>query len=476
MGTSERPPDNQWRKQWEEQKRQLEKELERALRENERLWKENERLREQLEAALRAAKRQAAPHSRGQPKAHPQKPGRKAGRDYGRQACRAKPRRVDEQIAVPLPPRCLHCGGAVEFQRTERQYQEEIVRRTLVRRFDIAMGRCGSCGRRVQGRHRLQTSDAVGVGGVQLGPEALSLAAELNKRMGLSLGHTQQVLELGFRLRVSRAGLCRALARLAGQCAPTYQALLGAARQNPVNGMDETGWKVGGRLAWLHVAVSAGVTVYAILPGRGFEQSAALLGADYEGFLVHDGWAPYYKFERAWHQSCVAHLLRRCRDMAQVAYPVAAGFPLAVGAVLERGLLLRDRYEQAEISGHGLATAAGRLEALLDWLLEKPYRNQSNRRLAQHLWRERPWLFSFLHYPGLPATNNEAERAIRGFVIARKVWGGNRTWRGDRAQQILASVLRTCHQQQKDGLVCLVRLLRARSRLVLDIVPSSRSP
>jgi len=47
---------------------------------------------------------------------------------------------------------------------------------------------------------------------------------------------------------------------------------------------------VGGRLQWLHVAVSAQVTVYAILPGRGYEQSVMILGAKYAGFLVHDGW------------------------------------------------------------------------------------------------------------------------------------------------------------------------------------------
>jgi transposase len=57
-----------------------------------------------------------------------------------------------------------------------------------VRRFDIAVGHCCDCHRRVQGRHPLQTSNAVGVGNVQLGPEALTLAAILNKQMGLSSG------------------------------------------------------------------------------------------------------------------------------------------------------------------------------------------------------------------------------------------------------------------------------------------------
>src|SRR6266404_8168690 len=305
-------------------------EIDRLRKENERLQQEAERLRRELEAALRASKRQAAPHSRGNPKANPKRPGRKSGRGYGRQACRPIPSRVDEQVAVPLPESCPHCGGDVQPESCEAQYQEEIVRRTVVRRFDIAVGRCRQCQRRVQGRHPLQTSDAVGVGSVQLGPEALTLAAILNKQMGLSLGHTRQVLSYGYGLEVSRGGLYRALARMAGRAEPTYDGLVETARQAAVNGMDETGWKVGGRLQWLHVAVSAQVTVYAILPGRGYEQSVAILGAEYDGFLIHDGWAPYYRFALAFHQSCLAHLLKRCLEMAQIAPPAEAAFPLAV--------------------------------------------------------------------------------------------------------------------------------------------------
>ena len=451
----------------------LRKQREQLQKENERLRQETERLRRELEAALRASKRQAAPHSRGNPKANPKRPGRKPGRRYGQRACRPIPKRVDEQIAVPLPECCPHCGGGVERESCEAQYQEEIVRRTIVRRFDIAVGRCCDCHRRVQGRHPLQTSDAVGVGSVQLGPEALTLAAILNKQMGLSLGHTRQVLSYGFGLEVSRGGLYRALARMAGRAEPTYEGLVETARQARVNGMDETGWKVGGRLQWLHVAVSAEVTVYAILPGRGYEQAVAIVGAEYDGFLIHDGWAPYYRFQLAFHQSCLAHLLKRCREMAQVASPAALAFPRAVENLLQTSLELRDRYERGEVSKRGLSIATGKLEAKLDRMLETSRRNPANRRLARHLEHELLWLFTFLHCPGLDATNNTAERAIRGMVIARKVWGGNRTWEGARTQQILVSVLRTCWQQGKDTFTRCVRLLRAPRAVILDIVPGA---
>jgi hypothetical protein len=66
--------------------------------------------------------------------------------------------------------------------------------------------------------------------------------------------------------------------------------------------------------------------------------------------------------------------------------------------------------------------------------------------------------------------------AILPAVVARKVWGGNRTWNGARTQQILASVLRTCRQQGKDGFAGIVELLRWPAPGILDIVPGGRSP
>ncbi len=465
MSAAERPS---W-EQLEAENRHLREQLERALQ-------EIERLRKALEEALRAGKRQAAPHSRGEPRPNPQKPGRKAGAHYGQQSCRAIPKRIDEKIRVALPERCDRCGGEVVGERVEPQYQEEIVRRTIVRRFDVEIGRCRCCGTRIQGRHRWQTSDALGAAAVQVGPEALSLAAHLNKQMGLSLGHTAQVLALGFNFQLSRGGLYRALERMANKAAPSYQGLVVAARQSLINRVDETGWRVGGRLQWMWVWVSEQATVYGVLAGRGFPEAASVLGADYAGWLLHDGLRCYYGFEKAFHQSCLNHLMRRCREMAQVAGGGAARFPLQVQSLLEKALALRDRYERREITLHGLWTATGQLESRLDRLLEKRYRCLSNVRLANHLRHEQPYVFTFLKCPGLDATNNAAERALRGVVIARKVWGGNRSWNGARVQQILGSVLRTCRQQGQDAFAPLVGLLRSPRQQILDIVPTCSSP
>ena len=113
------------------------------------------------------------------------------------------------------------------------------------------------------------------------------------------------------------------------------------------------------------------------------------------------------------------------------------------------------------LAGTSLKVATGRLEAALARLLDPCYRADENRRLANHLDREFPFLFAYLmKCPGLEATNYRAEPAIRPAAVIRTVWGGNRTAAGARTQEILMSVLRPSQQNDVDPLPLIADLLR----------------
>jgi transposase len=456
-------------------------ELERLQRENERLRREHERadrdrdryrrdrdqlrqkidrLEDDLDKARRALHRQAAPFSRGVPRRPPRRPGRKAGAAYGRKAHRPPPAHVDQSYDAPLPATCPDCGGALAVTGHATQHQEDLpIVRPIVRAFRIAIGHCTACQRRVQGRHPLQTSDALGAASTQLGPMAVTWAVILNKQFGVPLGKIARLFRECFDLRITCGGLVHAIRRAARQAEPTYDTLGATIRGSPVVTPDETGWKVDGRLHWLWAFVTPDTTVYRILRGRGFEEAAAVLGADFDGVLVRDGWAPYRRFDQAIHQTCLAHLLRRCRTL--MADHCEAHFAPRVQQVLQHALRVRDRYLAGQISAHGVAVARGHLHNHLNTLIDRPGSRRVAQKFAAHLAIEFPAIFTFLLEPAaIDATNWRAEHALRPAVVTRKVCGGNRSPRGAHTQEVLASVLRTIQQRDLDAAVILPELLR----------------
>ena len=189
---------------------------------------------------------------------------------------------------------------------------------------------------------------------------------------------------LGF--PVARSTLCRAMQRLAA-CQAHRDALVEALRASPVVYADETGWKQGGRRVWLWVFTNLRETVYEILPGRGFEQAASVLGKNYAGTLGVDGWAPYRCFKEATLQTCYNHLLHRCHELLETATRGAVRFPRLVKAILRHALALRDRRDAGEISPHGLRVAKGLLQAKMNRLLHGRFTNLANQRFAKHLRR-----------------------------------------------------------------------------------------
>jgi transposase len=189
--------------------------------------------------------------------------------------------------------------------------------------------------------------------------------------------------------------------------------------------------------------------------GRGFAQATNLVSADYTGVIVRDGWVVYNSYTKASHQTCTAHLLRRCHEMIEDLPAWARSTPRRVKDLLLEALDARD------LDAKGRAEAVLDIGERLDLLIEEPHPHEANRRLIKHLRHERHALFTFLTTDGVDATNWRGEQAVRPAVVNRKVWGGNRTDRGAATQGQVMTLLRTARLQGVDAIDLLVDLARA---------------
>jgi transposase len=415
--------------------------LRKRLAELEALVKE---LQSQLEAALRAGKRQAAPFSKGVPKPEPKAPGRKAGHPA---AQRPKPQKVDRVEDAPLPVRCPDCGGKVVEDKVEMQYQVDIPPvQPVVTQFNVHVGHCGDCQRRLQGRHPQQTSEALGAAAVQLGPRALTLAAEAKHELGVPYGKISRFFAGAFGLAVCRAAWARADQRLARRGAPVYLKLIEVLRQSRSVAVDETGWKVGGRLAWLWVFTDTALTVYLIDPTRAHEVVERVLGEAFAGVVQCDCFLAYDPLTYD-QQKCLQHLLRRCDALTESKSRRAVVFSRRVASLLRGAIHLKHRRQDQKISPAGFRIARGKLAAALDRLLAGPYTDPDNARLAKLLRKHRSRLLVFLDDDAVAPTNARAEQEIRPAVVVRKTSACNRSPAGAATHAILTSLIRTCRKQ-----------------------------
>lgn len=305
-----------------------------------------------------------------------------------------------------------------------------------------------------------------------LGPLAHALAGWLHVGLGVPMGKVAQILERLGGLKVTPGGLHSALHTTAGDAGSTYQALVAALPASQAVAADETGWRVAGERGWLWVYVGDGVTVYDIAKGRGYPDAARILGDDFSGVLERDGWAPYRKFTHAEHQTCTAHLLRRCRELIGDAVAGQAKVPHDLRRILLDALAVRD--EGLDDDAHDAAIAE--LAARIDRFCARQPAFAPNRWLVGHVRRERDHLLTFLTRPGVQATNWRAEQAIRPMVCNRKQWGGNASRRGADTTAVVGSVLTTARQQDHadpvEMLAEIRRTGRPPPRLDLPAAPS----
>ena len=129
-------------------------------------------------------------------------------------------------------------------------------------------------------------------------------------------------------------------------------------------------------------------------------------------------------------QKCLAHVLRSISEVVQTKRGRGRSFANRLSRLLREAMEFRQAYHRREATYH---------------LRDRPMSDADNWRLQNELgWHhDRGNLLRFLDDPSIEPTNNRAERALRGAVIARKVSHCSKNVGGADAFSAFTSVIRT---------------------------------
>lgn len=380
------------------------------------------------------------------------KPGRKAGHEP---ALRPMPRKIDQHQKVPLTtdgqskPICPRCRCRLEKLRRHKRIVEDLIRSTVKATcYHTQSGRCPHCRVRVESRAP-QQPPAASVPHGQLGIEALTTAAILRVRHRLPFRQIAQLLADLPGLAVSPGAIVKQIRRLARWLDGKYQELIGKMRASRQVHVDETGWRIDGKNAWLWAFTDPTFTLYHVDESRGGKVPLKLLGKSFDGTVIADFYSAYNRLQGP-KQRCLAHLMREVKDLKK-ADPAFADCPLSRKLLgwCREALRLKKRWDELEDAAYEMK--ASRLEDRLDQILgevspDHPAIHADARRLCKRLKRHRQEITAFLWERDLEGTNNAAERALRPAVVMRKITGGSRGSAGATAWAKLASLLRTADQ------------------------------
>ena len=390
-------------------------------------------------------------------------------------------RRTEEPDATVdhFPRTCRGCGGTLDHTKAAGFNARQVFDLPEPQPIVVTEHRAHSC---VCARCGEQTQAAF--------PEDVTAPVQYGKRIGafvLYLLHYQLLPEK--RLAELMADLfgvklaTATIARISQEAARRLQGFSETVRDRvataPVKHMDETGFRIGGKTQWLHIACTLFLTFYRVSAKRG-----SLL-ANVTGIAVHDHWKPYYTLTGVVHALCNAHHLRELQalieiekeDWARNMWRLLRRACHAANLAREQGVALNPRllalidrcYEAILTEGFAFHEAQ---DPLVSAAVQAKRRGRPKRRTGHNLLlrlRERKSdVLRFLIDPAVPFTNNLAERDGRMMKLRQKISGGFRSAAGADDFAVIRTLISTARKQGWDLLAALAtdpKMLIAKLRL-----------
>ncbi len=368
--------------------------------------------------------------------------GRKKGHEG---TTREKPE--PEQTIVVEEENCPECGSRLEEPReVESRVIEDIPEPepVVAKEYKLGHYECRNCGEEVVASH----PDCPEEG--RFGKNVLIQATLLKYEERIPYRKVSDLFEWQYSLEVSPASVLDFVRRTSDWLQPEYEEIWGRIRNSDVLYVDETGMKVNGEQHWIWAFTTGKETLVALRKGRNKEVLKEVLGKNFDGIIISDGWSSYATYvknisPKADLQRCWAHLLREAEDRAdkiEEAEPISE----KLHELYENLTEFIGKDPPPEKQRERRAKAKKELKELI----EQNYENERVEDLVKKIKNGKKHWFTFVTEPGVEPTNNQAERALREHVVHRKIIGGLRSQKGMKIHETIMTLLTTWKQQNLD--------------------------
>ena len=435
--------------------RKLEGKIKNLEKENKEFRKENQELKEKinkLEKRLRIYENPHTPSSQQRFKggSRGNNPCGKRGAPEGHKGATRKVPEPDEVISVTADE-CPFCGcNPGESKKVETAIIEELPppRKIKITQYEFHMYECQNCGLWFTTEHEDYPKE--GVFGVNL----ITYITMLKFHLRGVIRRIQDFLRHLCGFDISVKGIHDVLLRVGNACRGEYHRLLQRVRAARWRYTDETGMRVNGNNWWLwNFRTDTDESFAVIRESRGRDVLEEILGEDYNGADITDGWKVYKNLKVV--QRCWAHLLREVdsnknisKEGESLSKEIHKRF-LLLKEFLGKDPPMRERKRQKRIWEKELAEIVEKYDSALH-----------TRPLVTYLKNGLGCWYTCLLYPGMQPTNNLGEQAIREHVIMRKIIGAFRSIKGSENYQYIASMFATWRLQGKNIFEELEKLLR----------------
>jgi transposase/FtsZ-binding cell division protein ZapB len=447
---------------WESQKEKSD----RLEKENQDFKKEIRALKERMEELEKKLNHETAikekyqgmlfkskKHAISEPSNSDKEEKRKLGGQIGHQGTgRPKPQRIDQEKEVFLE-KCPHCQNKLN---QSNNFYERIIEdiafslNTIITKYRVQRQWCSRCQKEVSAVPRETVENS------PFGVNALIWILIQKYRFRLPLESISASLDIQYGLSIGEGTIQKILHKLKKKLGSKYQELIEEIRQNKIKHADETGWRINGENVWCWMFSSPESILYTIEETRGKGVPQKILGESPPGVLIRDDYGAYKNLDLP-QQSCWAHLLRNSKEKAlkdnssqemKDLHAVLKTMFSELSEIVKQKLSAKKRKESHQFYQE-------KIQAIID----VPYTSSDVQEIQTRIANQNANLITAILFPGVPLTNNAAERNIRKMVVTRKISGGSRSDEGAATHAVNMSIIQTLFLKKESAVSELKKLL-----------------